>query len=272
MISKRKVKTVMVPSVTLEPAKKEDAEILAEISKRAFHSDFEVGAPNKEGGPPGYDSPEFQANVFMKWLDYRKILLNGKIVGGLIVEKKKQGHYECQRIFVDPDYHNQGIATKAFQLMWEIYPDAKIWTLGTPEWNVRTKHFYEKMGFVQVGWTKEEKEWRGRYYEKIMDTSQPYVRMKVSELEAGMKDVEIDAKVQAISKPKEVRSKDGKQLRVAEATISDSSGSMKLALWNDQIKQIVINDRIRIYKGFVTSFRGQNQLNVGKYDLLVILL
>jgi ribosomal protein S18 acetylase RimI-like enzyme len=265
------VNIVLVSSITLELANEEDAEILSDISKRAFHSDFEVGAPNKEGGPPGYDSAEFQFKIFMKWLDYYKILLSSKIVGGLMVEKKKPRHYECQRIFVDPDYHNQGIATKAFEIAWKIYADAKIWTLGTPEWNVRTKHFYEKLGFVQVGWTMEA-EWRGRYYEKIMDASQPYVRMKVSELEAGMKDVEIAAKVQEISESRNVRSKDGKQLKVAEATISDGTGSIKLALWNDQIEQIKFNDKIRIYKAFVTSFRGQNQLNVGKYDPLVILL
>lgn len=41
-------------SVTIEDVNK-----LTEISIRAFHSDFKVGAPNKTGGPPGYDSPEF---------------------------------------------------------------------------------------------------------------------------------------------------------------------------------------------------------------------
>ena len=105
-----------------------------------------------------------------------------------------------------------------------------------------------------------------------MDNTKPYVRMKVSELKAGIKGVEVDAKVQEIYEPQDVRSKDGKQLKVAEATISDGTGSMKLALWDDQIGQIMVNDKIRIYNGYVTSFRGQNQLNVSKYDPLVILL
>jgi len=259
-------------NVVLERAKEEDAERLTDVSKRAFDSDFEVGAPNSEGGPPGYDSAEFQVNVFMRWLDYYKILLDGGIVGGLMVEKKRPCHYELQRVFVDPDYHNRGIATRAFELVWKVYADAKLWTLGTPEWNVRTKHFYEKMGFVQVGWTKEEKDWRGRYYEKTMDPGHPLVKTKVGELEAGMKGVEVDATVQGVSATKEVRSKDGKPLKVAEATISDDTGLIKLALWDDQIRQVTVNDRLRIYKGFVMSFRGQKQLSVGKYDPLVILL
>jgi hypothetical protein len=28
---------------------------------------------------------------------------------------------------------------------------AKKWTLGTPAWNRRTRHFYKKVGFVEVG-------------------------------------------------------------------------------------------------------------------------
>ena len=262
----------MEPSkrVTLSLANKEDAEQLAQISRRAFHSDVDVGAPGEEGGPPGYDSPEFQTNL-MRWCDYYKILYDGQIVGGLIVARKGSGHYECARIFVDPEYHNRGIATRAFELAWQMYPDAEIWTLGTPEWNVRTKHFYEKLGFVQVGWTKEEPEWRGRFYEKLMDPNQPHVGTGISELTPGMKQVQVEAEVLEISEPREVHSRTGEPLKVAEATVQDETGSTKLALWNDQIRQVKVNNKIRIYNGYVTSFRGQKQLNVGRYDPLVIL-
>ena len=257
-------------TVTLDRAGKEDAEKLSQISRRAFHSDVDVGAPSEEGGPPGYDSPEFQTNL-MRWCDYHTILYNSQIVGGLIVARKGSGHYECARIFVDPEYHNRGIATRAFELAFQMYPDAKMWTLGTPEWNVRTKHFYEKLGFVQVGWTKEEPQWRGRFYEKLMGPNQPHVRTRISELTPGMKQVQIEAKVLGISEPREVHSRTGEPLKVAEATVHDGAGSIKLALWNDQIRQVKVNDKIRIYNGYVTSFRGQKQLNAGRYDPPVIL-
>ena len=264
-------------NVTLERAKEEDAERLADISKRAFHSDIDVGAPGKEGGPPGYDSPEFQVNL-MRWCDYHKILYDGRIVGALIVAKRKAGHYECSRIFVDPEFHNQGIATRAFEMTWDMYKDAKVWTLGTPEWNVRTKHFYEKLGFVQVGWTNSSaqgfsSEWRGRYYERLMDPNEPYERMKVNELIAGMRGVEVEAKVLEISEPRQVRSrKTGEPLKVAEAIIGDETGTTKLVLWNDQIRQVNINDKVRIDNGYVTSFRGEKQLNIGRYGTLAILI
>ena len=264
----------MEPSkgITLERAKEDDAETLADISRRAFHSDVDVGAPGKEGGPPGYDSPEFQVRL-MKWCDYHKILYGGRIVGALIVAKKRAGHYECSRIFVDPDYQNRGMATRAFEQAWDVYPDARIWTPGTPEWNVRTKHFYEKLGFVQVGWTREEPEWRGRYYEKLIDPDQPYQRMKIADLTQGMRAVEVEARVLEVSEPRQVRSrKTGEPLRVAEALISDETGSIKLVLWNDQIRQVKANEKIRIENGYVTSFRGEKQLNIGRYATLVILL
>lgn len=76
--------------IKLVRAREEDAERLAEISKRAFHSDIHCGAP-KEQGPPGYDSPKAQIS-FMKNCDYFKILYDDVIVGALMVLKKKDQH------------------------------------------------------------------------------------------------------------------------------------------------------------------------------------
>ena len=68
----RGIKLEVFEEIKLLRAKEEDAERLAEISKRAFHSDIHYGAP-EEGNPPGYDSPKAQIS-FMKNCDYYKIL------------------------------------------------------------------------------------------------------------------------------------------------------------------------------------------------------
>jgi GNAT superfamily N-acetyltransferase len=266
--------------VSLEQASVEDAMQLAEISKRAFHSDIHVGAPTKReddsaregGGPIGYDSPEFQTRM-MRVCRYYKMIYDGRIAGGLIASRRRPGHYELERIFVDPEYHNRGIGTEAMKWVFAQFPDAKIWTLGTPEWNVRTRHFYEKLGFVQIGWTKDEPEWNGRYYQKSMAPHRQYDTMKISELTSGMRGVEVEAEILKISEPKHVRSRTtGEPLRVANAIIADETGTIKLTLWNDQIRQVKIHDKIRINGGYVTSFRGEKQLNPGKYGPLIILL
>jgi GNAT superfamily N-acetyltransferase len=82
---------------------------------------------------------------------YYRITLDGQIVGGFIIFPKEPRCYELGRIFVDPDVQNQGIGTQAFEYIWRTYPLAKKWTLETPEWNVRTRHVYAKVGFVEVG-------------------------------------------------------------------------------------------------------------------------
>jgi GNAT superfamily N-acetyltransferase len=137
-----------------EKAKLGDAGALARASERAFHSDTHCGAPSV-GGPPGYNSEAWQRRM-MRTAQYYKILRaqesgDDQIVGGFIVFRKGTRHYELGRIFVDPDFQNQGIGAQAFEFLWEEYPLAKKWTLGTPAWNRRTRHFYKKVGFVEVG-------------------------------------------------------------------------------------------------------------------------
>jgi GNAT superfamily N-acetyltransferase len=136
-------------AIKLVKARAQDAETLADISKRAFHTDVDCGSPGK-GGPPGYDSPVAHAH-FVQQCDYYEILLGETIVGAVMGKRRGPRQYECTGLFVDPDHHNQGIATQAFDLLWEEYPLVKRWTVGTPEWNVRTRHFYEKIGFERVG-------------------------------------------------------------------------------------------------------------------------
>jgi len=57
---------------------------------------------------------------------------------------------------------------------------------------------------------------------------------------------------------------------VADAVVGDESGKIKLTLWNEQIALVNVNDKIRIENGYVTSFKGEVQLNVGKYGKLAV--
>lgn len=96
--------------------------------------------------------------------------------------------------------------------------------------------------------------------------------MKIKELRDGMRRVDVVAKVIEKSEPREVhsRSKDT-TYNVADAVISDETGTMKLTLWNEQIDQVNVNDTVKIENGYVTSFRGEIQLNAGRYGKLSII-
>jgi GNAT superfamily N-acetyltransferase len=82
---------------------------------------------------------------------YYKVLVDGRLAGGLIVFRQAPQEYELGRIFIAPDFQNQGVGTRAMEFLGEEFPLAKRWTLGTPAWNRRTRHFYEKVGFVEIG-------------------------------------------------------------------------------------------------------------------------
>jgi len=135
--------------LSFKKAKPTDAEALAAVSKPAFDNDVNYGAPGP-GGPPGYDSPRWQEQI-MKWGDYYKIMIDKQIIGGIIVFEKKVRICELGRIFIAPEFQNQGIGTQAFEFLWKTYPLTKLWTLGTPAWNLRTRHFYQKVGFTETG-------------------------------------------------------------------------------------------------------------------------
>lgn len=95
--------------------------------------------------------------------------------------------------------------------------------------------------------------------------------MKIKDLRNGMKRVDVEAKVKEKSDTREVLSRfRDKTYKVATAIIADETGTIKLTLWNDQINQVNVNDTVKIENGYVTSFRGEIQLNVGRYGKLTV--
>lgn len=149
--------------ITLELAEERDAPLLADISKRAFHSDITCGA-DRQGGPDGYDSADWQICMMKSARAYFKIQLDEQVVGGAIVFCNGKGNYYLGRIFIDPEVQHQGIGTQAMALIFERFPNAHRWRLDTPRWNIRTKCFYLKMGFYIAKQTAED-----YFFEKEVD-------------------------------------------------------------------------------------------------------
>ena len=95
--------------------------------------------------------------------------------------------------------------------------------------------------------------------------------MKIKDLRNGMKNVDLEAKVTEKSEAREVLSRfKDEAYKVATAIIADETGTIKLTLWNEQINQVNVNNTVKIENGYVTSFRGENQLNIGRYGKLTV--
>jgi RimJ/RimL family protein N-acetyltransferase len=151
--------------LTLELAQPDDAAALADISRRAFETDSAVGGTGP-GGPPGYDTAAWQRSMMTKASAYWKLLLDGQLIGGAIVFSYPRGRYYLARIFLDPDYHRQGLGLRAMEALLAAYPEARVWRLETPPWNQRTRAFYKKLGFRVVRETAEDV-----FFQKTMSDS-----------------------------------------------------------------------------------------------------
>lgn len=136
-------------NVTFERATPDDAEALVRVQMAAFHSDSRTYPGVAVGGPPGYDSVRVMLEKIHEDETY-KIVVDGQIVGGIVIFDLGQGHFHLDVIDLDPAYHNRGIGTQAMQFIERTCPATK-WTLDTPDWAVRNQHFYEKFGYVKVG-------------------------------------------------------------------------------------------------------------------------
>ena len=124
-----------------------DALVLNCISKSAFDSDVEVGAPSK-GGPPGYMSLSFHTKM-ARMNHLFKLTDHGLIVGGAILFPDKD-MLNVGRIFVSPEHFRKGYGTWMMQEIEAMFPDVKGFTLDTPIWNIRTNRFYTKLGYSEV--------------------------------------------------------------------------------------------------------------------------
>lgn len=82
---------------------------------------------------------------------YYKILDGDMIIGGMVISRLKPGQYRLRRLYVDPDYQDKGVGTKAISFMENEFPDAQVWNLDTPVVATRNHHFYEKLGYVRTG-------------------------------------------------------------------------------------------------------------------------
>ena len=82
-----------------------DALVLNAISRLAFDSDTEVGAPSA-GGPPGYMSLKYHIKM-AKSGHLFKLTQNGLILGGAVLFRNGDT-LNIGRIFIDPQHFRKG--------------------------------------------------------------------------------------------------------------------------------------------------------------------
>ena len=96
--------------------------------------------------------------------------------------------------------------------------------------------------------------------------------MKICDIKEGDREINIEAEITEKSYAREVRSKFGyRPLMVADATLKDETGIITLTLWNEQISQVMVGDKVKIENGYAKSFRNVLQLSTGKYGKITVI-
>ena len=90
----------------------------------------------------------------------------------------------------------------------------------------------------------------------------------ISDLRVGMRRTNLTARVLEICEPHSIVTRFGNPGVLADALIGDSSGTVKLVLWGKQIRSVSVGDTVRIVNARVLSFRGEKQVQIGRYGTL----
>jgi replication factor A1 len=88
--------------------------------------------------------------------------------------------------------------------------------------------------------------------------------VKISELRAGMRRVDISGRISELEPARDVQTKFGPG-QVAMATVEDESGQVKVVLWNENISKVAKGDMVELVNGYVDTYQGEVQFQVGRY-------
>ena len=87
---------------------------------------------------------------------------------------------------------------------------------------------------------------------------------KIGQLRYKMKKVDLTAKIIEIPPVKSVMTRFGNVAKVTNIKIADDSGSIRLNLWNQQIDDLNVGDKIKIENSYVARYAGELQLRLGR--------
>ncbi|MFH1750305.1 MAG: OB-fold nucleic acid binding domain-containing protein [Candidatus Micrarchaeota archaeon] len=94
--------------------------------------------------------------------------------------------------------------------------------------------------------------------------------MNISDLKPGTGNVEVTGEITNLDAPREIN-KMGRTLRVANATLKDTSGTIVLVLWNDDIDKVQVGNQVKIVNGYVNTWQDKTQLTLGKFGKMEVL-
>jgi replication factor A1 len=94
--------------------------------------------------------------------------------------------------------------------------------------------------------------------------------VQINQIQLGQPNVDVTGTIKSVGEARTVTRRDGGTSKVADAILADESGEIKLSLWDSQIDSIKTGSKLTITNGFVSTFKGEKQLSIGKYGKFAV--
>jgi GNAT superfamily N-acetyltransferase len=139
--------------IILVKAKLEDAEFIHAMQIKSFMPLLER-YQDLETNPANESLEKVMARINQSFTDYYIIKSGRTFIGGIRIVKKDNMRYRVSPVFILPEYQGIGLAQKVFQMIEQMYDDAKTWELDTILQEQGNCHLYEKLGYKKTGKTE----------------------------------------------------------------------------------------------------------------------
>lgn len=140
-------------------AEEKDAKLLTDIKVRALEHEVFMRYGRMRRGISLYDVIETET-VLMKKYQVYKIVHNNKIIGGFFLDNYEENKMRVEDLAIEPKYQGRGYGLQVLQMVEEVHPDVKEWSLSTLAHSSSNQQMYEKAGYVEIDRDEEEVQYR----------------------------------------------------------------------------------------------------------------
>jgi len=93
--------------------------------------------------------------------------------------------------------------------------------------------------------------------------------MEIKDIKANQGNIDLVVEIVSKEEPRSFE-KFGKEGRVCNVKVRDATGEVKMTLWNDDIDQVNVGDKVHLQNGWCSEFRGEKQLSSGKFGKIEV--
>ena len=92
---------------------------------------------------------------------------------------------------------------------------------------------------------------------------------EISKIQTGQGKIDCAGEILSKDPPREFE-KFGKKGKVCNAVLKDKSGKITLTLWNEEVNNVNVGDKVKISNGYCGEYQGEKQLSAGKFGKLEV--